>query len=80
MGNGINISTEMIKDILEHQYSMLHTKLTTTQAKNVENYKEFIDEWIYLMNRPDKDEPYGTNYTFKELYEKYVLPCKQKEK
>jgi len=29
-------------------------------------------EWVELMNKPTKNEPYGTAYSFKELIEKYT--------
>jgi len=29
-------------------------------------------EWVELMNKPTKNDPYGTAYSFKELIEKYT--------
>ena len=41
---------------------------------NLNINKKEIDDWVFLMNRPTKNEPYGTEYSFKELYRKYVIP------
>ena len=80
MGNGINIDSELLEGILEHQYSLLSGPLNASQKINKEKHKDFVSEWVYLMNRPTQLNPYGTDYTFKEMYEKYAIPYNLKEK